>query len=208
MEADGRDQLVAVPLMGGEPQLLHACADFCGDAVLSPSGRQLAWIEWQHPAMPWERNSLWLADLADDGSLQSPRALAGVAAGQRDEALFQPLWIHTPAGDEHLVVASDASGFWNLQLLQGPTRSWQPLLPIRAEFGMPQWVYGMRTCAWDGERLVAICCRDGAWELGVIPLTGATAAADWQPLSLPFNDLAALDAAGGVNETAETAEKK
>ncbi|MFM1811211.1 MAG: hypothetical protein RLZZ336_149 [Cyanobacteriota bacterium] len=198
MEAEGRDQLVAVPLAGGEPQRLLACADFCGDAVLSPSGSQLAWLEWQHPAMPWERNTLWLADLAEDGTLLTPRPLAGVAAGNPNEALFQPLWVTTPDGCETLVVASDASGFWNLQLLQPGDEPWRPLLPQQADFGLPQWVYGMRTSAWDGQRLMALCCRDGAWELGEVPLACAGhASGSWQPLTLPFNDLSGVDAAAG-----------
>ena len=198
MEAEGRDQLVAVPLAGGEPQRLRTCADFCGDALLSPSGNQLAWIEWQHPAMPWERNTLWLADLMEDGSLQAPRPMAGVAAGNPDEALFQPLWVTTPEGLESLVVASDATGFWNLQLLEPGNQRWRPLLPQQAEFGLPQWVYGMRTSAWDGQRLIALCCRDGAWELGEVPLERSSAAnPGWQPMALPYNDLTSLDAAAG-----------
>ena len=192
MEAGGRDQLVAVPLGGGEPALLHQAADFCGYAVLSPSGRQLAWIEWQQPAMPWEQSSLWLADVAADGSLMDPQAIAGFAAGSPGESLFQPLWIE-PAGDpETLVVASDRSGFWNLQA-RTAEGGWQPLLSQQAEFAMPQWVYGMRTAAWDGERLLALCCRQGAWELGEVPIAGG----DWRPIPLPFNDLAYLDASAG-----------
>jgi acetyl esterase/lipase len=197
MEAGGRDQLVAVPLAGGDAELLHACADFCGDAVLSPSGRQLAWLEWQHPVMPWECNTLWLAEVNDNGSLSTPRALAGIAAGQPQTALFQPLWIQSPGQAEQLVVASDAQGCWNLQRLAADGHSWQPLLPMQAEFGMPQWVYGMRTAAWDGQRLVALCCRDGAWELGVVGSDEQSSPADWQPLPLPFNDLAGIDAAAG-----------
>ena len=198
MEAEGRDQLVAVPLGGGEPERLLACADFCGDALLSPSGSQLAWIEWQHPAMPWERNTLWLADLSEDGTLLTPRPLAGVAAGNPDEALFQPLWITTPDGLETLVVASDVHGFWNLQLLEPGEPRWQPLLPQHADFGLPQWVYGMRTSAWDGQRLIALCCRDGAWELGDVPLAGSGGATGtWQPVALPFNDLSGVAAAAG-----------
>jgi dienelactone hydrolase len=198
MEAEGRDQLVAVPLGGGEPERLLACADFCGDALLSPSGSQLAWIEWQHPAMPWERNTLWLADLSEDGTLLTPRPLAGVAAGNPDEALFQPLWITTPDGLETLVVASDVHGFWNLQLLEPGEPRWQPLLPQHADFGLPQWVYGMRTSAWDGQRLLALCCRDGAWELGDVPLAGSGGATGtWQPVALPFNDLSGVAAAAG-----------
>ncbi|MFZ9228564.1 MAG: S9 family peptidase [Prochlorococcaceae cyanobacterium] len=195
MEAGGRDQLVTVPLSGGEPQLLHQAADFCGYAVLSPSGRQLAWIEWQQPSMPWERNSLWLGDVDQNGCLQSPRAVAGVAAGNPDEALFQPLWIQPTGGPEALVVCSDRSGFWNLQL-QRPDGTWRPLLCMDAEFAMPQWVYGMRTAAWDGQKLLALCCRAGSWQLGEVSLQEEPSKA-WRPIAQPFNDLAYLDATRG-----------
>ena len=192
MEAEGRDQLVTVPLAGGDPQLLHRAADFCGYAVLSPSGGQLAWIEWQQPAMPWEQSSLWLAEVAADGSLLGPVAIAGLAAGSPGESLFQPLWIAPAGGPETLVVASDRSGYWNLQA-RTADGSWRPLLSQEAEFAMPQWVYGMRTAAWDGERMLALCCRQGAWELGEVPLQGG----DWRPIPLPFNDLAYLDTWAG-----------
>ena len=59
---------------------------------------------------------------------------------------------------------------------------------------MPQWVYGMRTTAWDGQRLVAAACRDGRWELGRVSFDGAP----WQPLPVPFDDLAGLDADDGA----------
>ena len=195
MEAQGRDQLVTVPLCGGEPTLLHQAADFCGYAVLSPSGRQLAWIAWEQPSMPWERNTLWLADFAADGSLLPPRAMAGVAAGNPNEALFQPLWIEPPGEPETLVVASDRSGFWTLQA-SSAEGGWRSLLSQEAEFAMPQWVYGMRTAAWDGQRLLALCCRQGAWELGDVPLSSEPNSG-WRPVSLPFNDLAYLDASAG-----------
>ena len=203
MEQDGSDALVAVPLAGGQPQTLHQAADFCGYGALSPSGRQLAWLEWQQPSMPWERNTLWLADLGDDGCLKNVRAVAGVATGSRDESLFQPLWIQPTGAAEQLVVSSDTSGYWNLQRLDGDGQRWQPLLPMQAEFGLPQWVYGMRTCAWDGERLVALCCQDGAWSVGVLqwpggpPAHGINSQGQWQPLTLPFNDLAGITAESG-----------
>ncbi|MBM5799408.1 MAG: S9 family peptidase [Cyanobacteria bacterium K_DeepCast_35m_m2_023] len=189
MEACGRDHLVSVSLDGGEPELLHSCADFGGYAVLSPSGRQLAWLEWQQPAMPWERNTLLLADVLASGQLGTPVALAGPAVGNPDESLFQPLWIN-PNGSETLVVASDRSGFWNLQRLSG--NGWESLLAMEAEFAMPQWMYGMRTSAWDGQHLLALCCRQGAWELGEVPLQQDK---PWRPIELPFNDLGGLDAA-------------
>jgi dipeptidyl aminopeptidase/acylaminoacyl peptidase len=107
-------------------------------------------------------------------------------------SLFQPLWI----GPEELVVADDSSGWWNLRRLHTGSGQWQTLLPMAAEFAMPQWVYGMRTTAWDGERLVAAACREGAWQLGEVSLDPARlgTAAAWQPLDQPFDDLAYLTA--------------
>ena len=201
MESGGRDQLVAVPLAGGEPQLVHQPTDFCGYAALSPDGRQLAWVEWQQPLMPWDGSQLWLADVNAAGGLERVRQVAGTgrpeSAGPPTRAIsvFQPLWI----GPEHLVVASDASGWWNLQRLHTRSGQWQALLPLQAEFAMPQWVYGMRTTAWDGQQLIAAACWDGVWQLGRVDLAAdrvGTPAA-WQPLELPFDDLAALSAEAG-----------
>jgi len=202
MEAEGRDQLVAVPLAGGEPQRLHQPADFCGYAALSPDGGQLAWVEWQQPFMPWQRSQLWLATVTADGELEGARPVAGSGPGaaSTDEtaavSVFQPLWI----SPTELVVASDASGWWNLQRLDTATGTWQALLPLEAEFAMPQWVYGMRTTAWDGQQLIAAACREGAWQLGRVHLTpdrvGTPRA--WEPLEQPFDDLAGLSADAGT----------
>jgi dienelactone hydrolase len=195
-EAGGRDQLVAVPLAGGEPLLLHQPADFCGYACLSPDGHQLAWLEWQQPWMPWQRSQLWLADLTPAGTLTRVRPVAGSGpTDPRPISLFQPLWI----APDQLVVACDASGWWNLQRLDTGSGHWQPLLPMAAEFAMPQWVYGMATSAWDGRELIAAACRDGTWQLGRVnlepPALGTAAA--WLPIDQPFDDLAGLTAAAG-----------
>jgi acetyl esterase/lipase len=197
METCGRDQLVAVPLAGGEPQLLHQPADFCGYAVLSPSGRQLAWVEWQQPAMPWERSSLWLAGLGPAGELQEARPIAGATAADPSPcSVFQPLWIQTAAGGEVLVVSCDRSGAWNLEQLDA-SGIWQPLLPNGAEIGLPQWVYGMRTTAWDGGQLLALGCQDGVWELGEVVLGAQGAMGSWRRIPVPFTDLSGLSAAAG-----------
>ena len=200
LEAGGQDQLVAVSLQGGEPQPLHSPVDFCGYPALSPSGRQLAWVEWQQPCMPWDRSQLWLAEIQPDGSLAAARAIAGsTPADAQGCSVFQPIW----AGAD-LVVSHDRSGFWNLERWAGADGAsaaepqWQPLLPMQADFAMPQWVFGMSTHAWDGERLVAICCREGSWELGALTLPSEpSSTAAWQAIATPFSDLADLCAEAG-----------
>ena len=228
LEVGDGEALVQVPLAGGEPAVLRQPADFCGYASLSPDGRHLAWVEWQRPWMPWERSQLWLGRLSGTHALVEARPVAGSGAeAAAGIAVFQPLWVPAAAGPAHLVVANDRSGWWNLELLEAAATlapdsepAWRPLLPLEAEFGMPQWVYGMATTAWDGQALVAAACREGRWELGRLALpdggsgtgagtdTGAgsgtekaaAAAAStpgWEPLAVPFDDLAALRADNG-----------
>ena len=204
LETGEQEALVSVPLAGGEPQLLRQPADFCGYAVLSPSGSHLAWIEWQRPAMPWERSQLWLGRLTPEGSLTDCRPIAGSMPGEGTAvSVFQPLWIPREGQPADLVVSCDRSGWWNLERLEaaealgaGEEPAWQPLLPLQAEFGMPQWVYGMATTAWDGEALVAAACFEGRWHLGRLAVAGG-GAFRWQPYDLRFDDLAAVVAERG-----------
>jgi dipeptidyl aminopeptidase/acylaminoacyl peptidase len=69
---------------------------------------------------------------------------------------------------------------------------------MEAEFAMPQWVFGMATSAWDGERLLAIACRNGRWQLGEVqrPRTPGELG-HWSPMDQPFCDLAGLTAEAG-----------
>lgn len=212
LECGGWDQLVAVPLAGGEAELLHRSPGFCGYAVLHREGSQLAWVSWQHPCMPWDRSQLWLGTFGSDGRLSNMRPVAGsTPADSTGISVFQPLW----AGDD-LVVSNDRSGWWNLERLQNATGlqasetpCWQPLLPMQAEFAMPQWVSGMRTTAWDGRQLLAAACQEGRWQLGRLRPRDADDDAmapanrvlaeplRWDPFTLPFDDLAGLSAEDG-----------
>jgi dipeptidyl aminopeptidase/acylaminoacyl peptidase len=197
MEERGPDQLVAVSLAGGEPRTLHPSKDFCGSPVLSPSGRHLAWIEWEQPFMPWERSTLWLARLDGDGALTDVRRLAGSDGGDAEgESVFQPLW----AGSD-LLVARDGGGWWTLTRFADADHrpDGAPLvadtpLALEADFGVPRWVAGLRCTAWDGERLVAAACRQGRWELGRLE---GREGWRWRDLGVPFPELADLSAEGG-----------
>ena len=116
----------------GSETVLAEGSDFYSSPRISPDGRQLAWISWDHPRMPWQGSELWLADIAEDGSLRDGRLVAG---GER-EAIVQPEW--SPGGVLYFV--SDRSGWWNLYRHdQGVV---QPVCPRKAEFGLPHWVFG------------------------------------------------------------------
>jgi hypothetical protein len=79
---------------GGEGQVLVSGNDFYANPRLSPDGRRLAWLTWNHPNMPWGGCELWVAPVAEDGSL-GPSELV---AGGIDESICQPEWGPAVAG--------------------------------------------------------------------------------------------------------------
>ena len=65
-----------------------------------------------------------------------PRVIAGSAS----ESIFQPEW--SPDG-ARLAFVSDRSGWWNLYDFDLAARTTRALAPMAAEFGAPQWIFGM-----------------------------------------------------------------
>ncbi len=148
--------LIAIDLEQGQIQTLVSGSDFYASPRLSPDGKSLAWLEWDHPNMPWNGTRLILAKIRPDGSLESPQLVAG---GER-VSVFQPHW--SPQGVLHFV--ADPTGWWNLyRLHEGQI---EPLYEIDAEFGVPQWVFGLSTYDFlpDGH-IVCAYCRAGIWQL-------------------------------------------
>ncbi|KKZ13357.1 MAG: hypothetical protein TE42_00850 [Candidatus Synechococcus spongiarum SP3] len=193
-EQESQDVLTRVCLHTGASRPLRAAADFCSSPSLSPDGRHLLWLEWDLPAMPWQRSRLWLAQLDEDGGLREPRCLAGDDGAP--EAVFQPQWLP----DGGVVMAGDRSGYWNLQHLapdhlSSPQPPWRSLLPMEADFGLPQWVAGMSTTAVGEKGLVAAHCRHGCWRLGQLQWSSGPTP-HWQVLKLPFTELSNLRADG------------
>ncbi len=165
--------LVAIDLDCGAERVLVAGHDFFSSPCLSPDGRQLAWLSWDHPNMPWDGSELRLAAFNPDGSLGPAR----LVAGGRTESIFQPAW--SPGGELHFV--SDASGWWNLQRERAGRI--EPLCPMAAEFGEAQWAFGMSTYGFDGAgRIVCTYREQGTSRLAVLdPRSGAM-----QKIETPF----------------------
>ena len=132
-EGEPRAAIVDVALDGERPpRVLHEGPDFLAAPRPSPNGRRLAWLEWDHPDMPWDATRLRVASFLDDGSLGP----SDLAAGGVDESIAQPEW--SPEGILHFV--SDRTGWWNVyRLAPGPRL--EPLSPIEAEFADPAWLF-------------------------------------------------------------------
>ncbi|MEO2169424.1 MAG: prolyl oligopeptidase family serine peptidase, partial [bacterium] len=176
---EARNEIVRVSWSGDEIAPVVTGRDFVAAPRLSPDGSQLAWIAWDHPNMPWDDSEVWLADVDARGGLTRARCVAGGPG----EAVFQPEW--SPGGVLHFV--SDKSGWWNLYRLNNDQS--QPLCPMEAEFGLPQWVFGMRTYAFaDEDEILCTWGRSGVWKLGRFDTRNGTL----QEIHTPFSGFAGL----------------
>ncbi len=144
----------------GPGEVLVSGHDFYTTPRLSPDGHSLSWVAYNHPQMPWTRSQLWIADVLDDGTLSDTRCLV-----DGDESVFQPSW----SPDNQLYFVSDRSGWWNLY--RWDVDHEVPLKPMDAEFGRPQWVFGVPTYGFrDAENIVCSYTMDGAWHLAMLDL--------------------------------------
>jgi dipeptidyl aminopeptidase/acylaminoacyl peptidase len=158
--------VVAVDLASGEPDpgtVLAAGHDFFSSPRLSPDGQQLAWLAWDHPRMPWQGTTLYLAGLDADGK---PTGAPTTIAGGPEEAVLQPEW--SPDGAE-LWFISDRSGWWNLYRYDLASRQVHAVAPMEAELGHPQWNLGNSVYAFGGaSRVVAAYSRAGLSKLALV----------------------------------------
>src|SRR5207249_9123861 len=131
-------------------------------------GRRLAWLEWDHPNMPWDGTELWVAELGHDGAVSDRQLVAG---GPR-ESIWQPEW--SLSGDLHYV--SDRTGWWNLY--RAPAEA---LASEAAEYGCPHWLFGGATYAFADDGGI-VCVRVDRAQERLCKIVGGRA----EPLALPY----------------------
>ena len=179
--------LVSVNLTGDETtgDVLAAGNDFYSSPRLSPDGSKLAWLTWNHPNMPWDGTELWVGSFDENGLLASSERVAG----GKEESIFQPEW--SPEGVLYFV--SDRGGWWNLYRIDqyGTVES---LCEMKAEFGMPQWGFGMSTYAFESaERIVCAYIENGLSRLALID----TRTKQFEPVDCLYTDIRFVRAAPG-----------
>jgi len=141
------DALSLVDVHGEEPaRALNSDADFYMQPAWHPSGEQIAWVEWDHPYMPWRESRVVLVSL--DGE---PPQLVGreVIAAEPGEVFSEPRF--------------SADGRWMSYLASGG--NWEKLVLLELASGerrvliegervllrTPAWIQGMRHTAWSAD---------------------------------------------------------
>lgn len=196
-EGEPVNTIVSINLDNGEDiQILTQGNDFYASPRLSPDGSLLSWICWNHPNMPWDGTELWVAEINADGSLGEKYLVAGGV----EESIFQPEW----SPDGVLYFVSDKSNWWNFYRWQSKTPLNPPLVrgeaeietslcEMAAEFGLPQWVFGMSTYAVVSEsKIICTYTQQGKWHLASLDLRTK----QLTTIETPYTDISSVKARG------------
>lgn len=144
-------------------QTLHSGHDFYSNPEISPDGKHLSFLTWDHPNLPWDNTQLWCISLNDE----TPSVVgdARLIAGNGDESIFQPQW----SEDGALLFVSDRENWWNIYEcadIGASTPSIRAVTNLDAEFATPQWTFAMSTFAnFNKQTLIAAYTQAGRWHL-------------------------------------------
>jgi dipeptidyl aminopeptidase/acylaminoacyl peptidase len=140
---------------GGATEVLVSGPDFVSDPRLAPDGVTLAWLQWDHPHMPWDTAQLVVR--AADGSDH-------VIAGGAGESVVQPTW----GEDLSLWWFSDRTDVWSLYRRR-PHGEAELVLDVGSDIAGPQWVFGQSRFALLSDGRIALAYgRAGADRLAVL----------------------------------------
>ncbi len=174
---EGVDRLALVDAQGTLwPTWLAQGHDLFMQPAWHPHGRQIAWIAWDHPQMPWDGTRLYLAGLTAPERGLPLVEQAEAIAGDADTSVFQPAF--SPDG-RYLAYVSDASGWYNLYLYDLAAGEHRHVVDVEAELGLPAWAQGMRTFAWapDSRQIYYVQSRDGRDQLWRVDVASGEAPA-------------------------------
>lgn len=174
---EGVDVLAVVDSAGKRwPDKLAEGADFYMQPAWHPDGGAIAWVEWDHPNMPWDGTRLMYAVL--EGS--PPRIQAAQhLAGDEDTPILQPAF--SPDGRYLSFIRN--KGEWDQLMLRDLVTGELLALVVEAALLKPAWIQGVVVQAWSpgSDRILFLQSTAGVTELKEV----AVATGEVRPVALP-----------------------
>lgn len=156
------------------PICLVEGADFYANACVSPDARQIAWVQWANPNMPWDETRLKTAPIVKDAQGIRLGTATTIAGGGR-QSICQIGYL----ANGELVFAMDceadadadtAENYWNFYRLVDDAL--EVITQTLAEFGEAHWIFGQRRWVQrDEQTLLALKTQDDTDQLVSIDLT-------------------------------------
>lgn len=166
-----RNELVALSLQGRslfQPSTIAQGADFYANPAVDGNDGRLAWIQWDHPHMPWDQTTLVLADIIEDEAgleLNHLRSIVDDQGSSVCQLAFYGSELIFAMDKTHVVEPCD--DYWNLYRY-GDDGIGQLTCDTK-DYGAPHWAFGESNhAAMDAATLVARRIADGEEELVTI----------------------------------------
>ncbi|KAI8013496.1 Dipeptidyl aminopeptidase BIII [Camellia lanceoleosa] len=169
-----------------EPEVIVGGNDFYACPRLDPKEERMAWIEWGHPNMPWDKSELWVGYFSKNGDICKRICVAG-----GDPALVEsptePKW---SSKGELFFITDRRSGFWNIYKWIESDNTVLPVYSLDAEFSRPLWVFGIKSYQLlqsnEGKNLIACTYRqNGKSSFGILDDVHSTLSL----FDIPFTDI-------------------
>ncbi|RWR79336.1 Peptidase S9 [Cinnamomum micranthum f. kanehirae] len=182
--------IVSIDLRDGnvrEPRILVSGNDFYAFPRLDSNGKRLAWVEWSHPNMHWDKAELWVGYISENGEVYKRVCVAG-GDDTVIESPTEPKW---SSKGELLFVTDRKSGFWNLYKWTEGINEVQALYTLDAEFTQPFWNFGFSSYDFlqnNGKSTNYIACtyrQNGRSYLGILDDVESS----FSLLDIPFTDI-------------------
>lgn len=146
ISSDGITDLIAVVPMHAQDWLRQIVkgADFYLQPTWRPDGEWIAWVEWDHPLMPWQGSRVKLGEV---GGMQLRLFNETWISGKAGRAAHQPLF--SPNGKTLSYLQQN--GEWEDLVLYDLKKKEERTL-IHGEGFMlstPDWVQGLRSYSWS-----------------------------------------------------------
>ena len=167
--SDGKTDLLGMVDSVGRlwPAKLSEGADFYTQPAWHPSGKLLAWVEWDHPNMPWDGTRLVLAKLEGEPPRVAERK---VIAGDENTPVSQPRF----SADGRWMSYLAADGDWEDLVVVEVTGGEKRVLVKGDGFSLAllNWVQGIHSYGWShtGESLYYLRYAQGSATLWQVEL--------------------------------------
>ncbi len=178
---DSISEVISIDLLPPyQIKVLHQGCDFYSSPRISNDARRICWVSWDHPDMPWDQTTLWIADLADQGQVNHSTQIKF-----NNASILQPRW----SPNDQLYFISDHDNWWNIYRLDNDEI--KPAVKADFDFAKPPWIFGLSNYSFlSADKLV--CCHSeyGSWVLSMIDVhTGQQ-----HELSREFSEISFLQA--------------
>ncbi|KAK7333514.1 hypothetical protein VNO80_30288 [Phaseolus coccineus] len=167
-----------------EPVVLVGGSDFYAFPRLDSISERIAWIQWNHPNMPWDKTELWVGNISENGEIYK-RVCVGGNDPSVVESPTEPKW---SSEGELFFITDRENGFWNIHKWIESENKVVSVYSLEAEFTRPLWTFGVNSYEFvqSSQQLIACSYRQhGKSYLGIVDVEGSKLTV----IDFPYTDI-------------------